>query len=267
DNRQKKSPRPCDRGLLFNSRAGRSAADFDAPRRAAEATPARATTTGTSGRSGGDHLHPQRILRLVEGGGVGLAQGVHAAHFRARSGLGEARQLEDHPRAGVQLADADGQRRPLGRHLDLGASHHRGFTGRGELLALAAEDHRRLGRSARAAPRTGCTTESTETTGAGRRTARSGGRTSRRTGGAKSARATRARSGSGRRSAGSTGARACCARTTSAGRGTRASTRTGTTGPGAGAASAATAKATTATADVHATDVALAHRSAPGGLH
>src|SRR5690606_1120149 len=37
--------------------------------------------------------------------------------------------------------------------------------------------------------------------------------------------------------------------------------------PGASAAATATAKATTATADVHATDVALAHRSAPGGLH
>src|SRR5215831_10508167 len=127
------------RGLLLNGPASLPA-DLDAG-----AAGARAGDEGAF--AGGDDLHPKRILVLVVGGGGGLAQGVQAVLRRTRGRLGEARQLEHHPRALVEFAEPQAHGRPLGGHLDLGARADVGVPGQGELLAIAADHDWRLGRT------------------------------------------------------------------------------------------------------------------------
>src|SRR5690606_29358640 len=78
-------------------------------------------------------------------------QRVEARHLGARARLGEARQLEHHPGAGIQLLHVDVQVVALGGHLVGGAGAHVGLTLGGERLAVAAQDHRRA-RGRRRAP-------------------------------------------------------------------------------------------------------------------
>ena len=51
----------------------------------------------------GDKLDPKRTVALVVRGGVGLAQRIQAVLRRTRACGGESRQLEHHPRTGVQF--------------------------------------------------------------------------------------------------------------------------------------------------------------------
>src|SRR6185312_9748017 len=97
----------------------------------------------------GDNLDPERVLALVVRGGTGVAQCIQAVLRRTRSGSGEARQLEDHPRAALQFAEAQGHGRPFSGHLDLGAGAYVGFTAQDDVLAIAAENDGRLRRSRR----------------------------------------------------------------------------------------------------------------------
>jgi hypothetical protein len=87
----------------------------------------------------GDKLDPKRTIAFV-GGGTGLAKCIQAALLRTRRCSGESRQLEDHPRAAIQFLHAEGQGRPFGGHLDLGARSHVGFSGDRQFLAIAAEN-------------------------------------------------------------------------------------------------------------------------------
>src|SRR5690606_5348537 len=76
--------------------------------------------------------------------GAGSAQSVQAVHFRTRVCSGESRQLEYHPRTGIQFRHADRNGRPFGGHLDLGPRAYVGCSVGDELLAVAADDDRRL---------------------------------------------------------------------------------------------------------------------------
>ena len=90
--------------------------------------------------TGGDKLDPKRTVALVVRGGVGLAQRIQAVLRRTRGCGGESRQLEHHPRTGIQFRHAEGQGRPFGGYLVLGARSYVGCTVGGELLAIAAEN-------------------------------------------------------------------------------------------------------------------------------
>src|SRR5690606_2462085 len=142
---------------------------------------------------------------------AGLAQRIQAVHRRARGGGAEPRQLEDHPRAGIQLRDRDVHRRPLRGHLDLGAGPD-GGCGQVVLLAVAAEESGRLGgrRTRTPAPparRTGTRSARTTATGSRTRTRRTRTATTR-----PGARADRSRAKG----------RTCATRRSRAGRATRA---------------------------------------------
>src|SRR5690606_5969490 len=93
--------------------------DLDAASAATEA--AEAAAWAGAGRN---DLDPQRILVLEVRGFVGRAQRIEIALFLTGRCGGETRQLEDHPRAFVQLTQADGQLLPFGCHLDLGTRHY-----------------------------------------------------------------------------------------------------------------------------------------------
>src|SRR6202021_3050281 len=88
----------------------------------------------------GDKLNPKRTVAFVVRGGTGLAKCIQATLLRTRRCGGESRQLEDHPRAAIQFLHAEGQGRPFGGHLDLGARSYVGFSGDGKILAIAAEN-------------------------------------------------------------------------------------------------------------------------------
>src|SRR5690606_22721082 len=64
---------------------------------------ARAASLGARDVAAGDELDPKRTVALVVRGVADCAQRIEAVHGRARGGGRETRQLEDHPRAGVQL--------------------------------------------------------------------------------------------------------------------------------------------------------------------
>ena len=90
--------------------------------------------------TGGDKLDPKRTVAFVVRGGTGLAECIQAALLRTRRCGGESRQLEHHPRTGIQFRHAQGQGRPFGDDLVLGARSYVGFTVGGEILAIAAEN-------------------------------------------------------------------------------------------------------------------------------
>src|SRR6202035_4851052 len=69
----------------------------------------------------GDKLDPKRTVAFVVRGGSGLAKCVQAVLRRTRGCGGESRQLEHHPRTGIQFRHAQGQGRPFGGYLVLGA--------------------------------------------------------------------------------------------------------------------------------------------------
>src|SRR5262249_50527583 len=94
----------------------------------------------------GDKLDPKRTVALVVRGGVGLAQRIQAVLRRTRGCGRESRQLEHHPRTGIQFRHAEGQRRPFGGYLVLGARSYVGCTSDREFLAVAAENGYRLRR-------------------------------------------------------------------------------------------------------------------------
>src|SRR5258708_28342993 len=98
--------------------------------------------------TGGDKFDPKRTVGFVVRGGTGLAKCIQAALLRTRRRVGESRQLEHHPRTGIQFRHAEGQGRPFGGYLVLGARSYVGCTGDREILAVAAEDDWRLRRRA-----------------------------------------------------------------------------------------------------------------------
>src|SRR5512145_2943170 len=99
-----------------------------------------ATRAAAKDVTAGDELDPKQAIALVVRGGVGLAQRIQAVHRRTRGCSGESRQLEHRPRTGIQFRHAEGQGRPFGGDLVLGARSHVGCTVGGELLAVAAEN-------------------------------------------------------------------------------------------------------------------------------
>src|SRR5262245_21280427 len=117
-----------------------------------------ATRAAATNVARGDELHPQRTVALVVRGGAGLAKCIEAALLRTRRCGGESRQIEDHPRTGLQFLHVDVQGGPFGGHLVLAARSYVGFPVGGELLAIAAENDWRPCRS-------GGTSDSTTTWG------------------------------------------------------------------------------------------------------
>src|SRR5262249_34986521 len=83
--------------------------------------------------------------------------------LRARGCGSESRQLENDPRAAIQLREVQKQGRPFGGHFDFGTGSDVG-AGDGVLLAVAAEHDGRLSRSS-----------TTESAGTGRGPARPAG--------------------------------------------------------------------------------------------
>src|SRR5262245_10635153 len=130
---------------------------------AGSTTRAAGISTGTVG----DNLDPECILVLVVRGGAGLTQRIQAVLGRTRGCGGESRQLEDHPRAGIQFRQGQGHGRPFGSHLDLGTGSYVGAC-YVVLFAIAAENDWRLSRCTGTA-----STESTGRTTATRRSTRS----------------------------------------------------------------------------------------------
>src|SRR5207247_4004516 len=118
--------------------------------------------------TGGDKLDPKRTVAFVVRGGTGPAYCIQAALLRTRRCSGESRQLEDHPRAAIQFRHAEGQGRPFGCYLVLGARSYVGCTGDWEILAVEAENDWRLRRCTGAA-----STASTGRTTTARSSARS----------------------------------------------------------------------------------------------
>src|SRR5688572_27163311 len=227
------------RGLLIVQQGCCLPADLEA------GSAAGAATLGARDVTAGDKLDPQRIRALVVRGGARLAQRIEAVHRRTRGCGGESRQLEHHPRTGIEFRHAEGQVRPFRGDLVLGARSYVGCTVRSELLAIAAEhDWRPLRRRV--------TSDSTTAWGDSK-----GSRSSRR-----GTRATTSTSGPWG-SCGSSGSSA------SRGTGTR-TRRAGTAGSRSTATTAAAAatepNGTTAAAHIHAPDIALAYCSVPGGL-
>src|SRR5262249_26637569 len=187
--------------------------------------------------TGGDKLDPKRTVALVIRGGGGLTQRIEAVLRHTRACGGESRQLEHHPRTGIQFRHAEGQGRPFGGYLELSACSYVGCTGDGELLAAEAENGYRLRRLSDAT--NPCTNNRATTSGC-------------------------CGSGTGRRSCASLSNRARTCRTspTSATPG-----RSSPTSAPTSARSSATTAPTTAAANIHAPDITLAHGSVPGGLH
>src|SRR6202034_3025661 len=109
-------------GALAHTTNSRLPADLDAGSSGARAANAGAFTAG-------DNLDPQRVLARVVRGGAGLAQRIEPLLRRTRGCRGESRQLENHPRAAIQFAEAKCHGRPFGGHLDLGAGAYVGCTG------------------------------------------------------------------------------------------------------------------------------------------
>src|SRR5262245_42869808 len=70
------------------------------------------SATGAAGRAAakdiaaGDQLDPQRTVAFVVRGDSGLAECIKAALLRTRGCGGESRQLEHHPRTGIQFRHA-----------------------------------------------------------------------------------------------------------------------------------------------------------------
>src|SRR5437667_3094413 len=96
--------------------------------------------------TGGDKLDPKRTVAFVVRGRAGLAKCIQAALLRTRRCGGESRQLEHHPRTGIQFRHAEGEGRPFGGYLVLGARSDVGCTGDGEILAVEVENGYRLRR-------------------------------------------------------------------------------------------------------------------------
>src|ERR671912_459261 len=94
-----------------------------------------ATRAAAKDVTAGDKLDPKRTVALVVRRGIRLAQRIHAVHRCTRGCGGESRQLEHHPRTGIQFRHAEGQGRPFGGDLVLGARPYVGCTVGGELLA------------------------------------------------------------------------------------------------------------------------------------
>ena len=145
-----KSPRPAPGASLHSwatclSSSSSNAAALPADTEAGSATRA-AVRAAAKDVTGGDKLDPKRTVALVVRGVAGLAQRIQAVLRRTRRCGGESRQLEDHPRALIQFRHAEGQGRPFGGHLELGTRSYVGFSGDGEILAIAAENDWRLGR-------------------------------------------------------------------------------------------------------------------------
>src|SRR5580658_863021 len=113
------------RGLL-DTAVGNLPADLDARTNGARAAVVGAFTVG-------DNLHPERILALIVRGRTGLAQRSQAVLRRTRGCGGESRQVEDHPRAAIQFAEAQVHGLPLGGHLDLGTGS---YVGAGQVVFL-----------------------------------------------------------------------------------------------------------------------------------
>src|SRR6185436_4513687 len=94
------------------------------------------------------------------------------------------RQLEDHPRAGIQFRHGEVHVRPFGGYLELGARPYVGCTADGEFLAVEAENGYRLRRISDAtSPCTNTTTTATSAScgsATGRAAATSGCSTGRR---------------------------------------------------------------------------------------
>src|ERR1700733_11775046 len=189
--------------------------------------------------TGGDQLDPKRTVAFVVRGGTGLAQRIQAVLRRTRGCGGESRQLEHHPRTGMQFRHAEGQGRPFGGYLVLGACVYVGCTGDGEILAVDAENgywRRRL--SDATSPCTNTTTATATTASASR------------SGASTTATCSRTRGSS------------LCARSARP-----STTSSSTTGRTAAAASRSTAPSTAAGANIHPPDITLAHISVPGGFH
>ena len=104
-----------------------------------------ATRGAVAGVTGGDNLDPEFTLVLEVRGFAGLSQCIQAVLRRTRGCGGESRQLKDHPRAGIQFRQREGHGRPFGGHLDLGTGSYVGAR-YVVLLAIAAENDRRLSR-------------------------------------------------------------------------------------------------------------------------
>jgi len=118
--RSKRAP-GYSRGLLFVQRCCCLPAGLDAGSAARAVSRAAAKDV-----TGGDELDPKRAVALVVRGGVGLAQRIQAVLRRTRGCGGESRQLEHHPRTGIQFRHAEGQRRPFGGYLVLGTRSYVG---------------------------------------------------------------------------------------------------------------------------------------------
>src|SRR5262245_7393630 len=129
-----KTPPAASRELLF-ARQFYLPADLEAVSGTRAATRAAAKDV-----TRGDDLHPKRTVALVVRGCAGVAKCIQAALLRTRRCGGESRQLEHHPRTGIQLLHVDGQGRPFGGYLELSACSYVGCTGDGEILAVEAEN-------------------------------------------------------------------------------------------------------------------------------
>src|SRR6202451_1482089 len=135
-----KSPRPAPGALAY--RAGFSLpVDLEAGSATGSATRAAAKDV-----TAGDKLDPKLTVAFVVRGGTGLAKCIQAALLRTRRCSRESRQFEHHPRTGIQFRHAEGQGRPFGGYLVLGARLYVGCTGDGEILAVDAENGYRRGR-------------------------------------------------------------------------------------------------------------------------
>src|SRR5579883_1721044 len=139
--RPTKSPPPAP-GAFALTAGFRLPADLEAGSAARAAVRAAAKDVAA-----GHKLDPKRTVAFVVRGLAGLAQCFQAALLRARRGSGESRQLEDHPRTGIQFLHAEGQGRSFGGYLELGTCSYVGFSGNREILAVAAENSCRLRRT------------------------------------------------------------------------------------------------------------------------
>src|SRR6185369_2794232 len=225
-------------GLLFTRQ-------FSLPADQEASSTARGAVTGVTV---GDDLDPEFIRALVVRGGAGLAQRIQAVLRRTRGRCGESRQLEDHPRAGIQFREVEVHGRPFGGHLDLGTGSYV-RAGYGVLLAIAAENDWRLSRRS-----TGAASSSAKCA----RPARSSGSGSAGTG-----RCTRTAKCRGTSTAAGTIGRS----SRSAGTGYR--TGTSPAGPGTAGSSgpcAPSAAGAAGATKIQAPDIALAHGSVPSGL-
>src|SRR5262252_6115937 len=150
---KQKSPRPAPGALAHT-------AGFSLPADLEAGSTKRAAVISTV--TVGDHLNPQCILALVVRGVAGLTQRIQAVLRRTRGCGGESRQLEDHPRAGIQFRQGEGHGRPFGGHLDLGTGSYVGAR-YVVLLAIAAENDRRLSNSTTASESSSAASATTRT--------------------------------------------------------------------------------------------------------